>query len=443
MKINGVRFSEEEIEVLREFASQAKEADLPAKFDVRLCDMSKIDQSAFEDKLFEAQLNVTRTSDDFIIRTNPIVDAIEAEETPAAFGENKDDPVSNIEILGEIDSGLYGKIFKARQVDLDREIALKIIKPEWQRSADALEHARKLARVDKHPNIVTTYAVQRVTIPQHGENLPAILMEWLDGETVAVRLAGPKFSPQELRRICSGVLDGIEHIHAQGIAHGDLHLGNVILESDCTPRIIDIDASKDLSLMKLSTISRDGAVGADVDYCRRLIYMVFAHGFAFPSVVDQLDADLVPASTLEELRLTLSPYLRGDTPIQRGTATVPSVIAETRDSIVGKTQQFIEENKPTSLHGLITNSTIEVCSELRGERFTIRGDCSEDIVRQRIADYEQLLDPIASALAVGCFWGGKQHCKLWSQCIEDITNVYEEGHVNTDRKVQRFGGAFC
>ncbi|MDP7016586.1 MAG: protein kinase [Pirellulaceae bacterium] len=63
---------------------------------------------------------------------------------------------SRIEILEEVDSGLYGKVYKAHQTHLDRIVAVKIIKPEWTHKADAVEHAGKLAKVDRHPNIVTT-----------------------------------------------------------------------------------------------------------------------------------------------------------------------------------------------------------------------------------------------------------------------------------------------
>lgn len=345
MNINGVRFNDYEVEVLREFVIKVKEAGLPSQFDIRSCNMVGVDSSAFESKLFEAKLNVRRTSSNFVIRVNPIVDAFEFEEATQA--NQAISATSQIEIIEEIGSGLYGKVYKARQADLDRIVAVKIIKPEWNHRADAIEHARKLAKVDKHPNIVTTYAVQLVTIDGVGRDLPAILMEWLEGEKIGVRLSGPRFSTQEVRRICGGVLDGVEEMHNHGIAHGDLHLGNVILRSDCTPVIIDIDASKERSLMKLSAVSREGAVSADIDYCRGLLQKVFAHGFALPSLVNQLDADLYSASTLDEMRRTLEPYLRGETPVRTTVAADTSTMLETRDLLIERVQRFIEDdNRP-------------------------------------------------------------------------------------------------
>lgn len=70
-----------------------------------------------------------------------------------------------------------------------------------------------------------------------------------------------------------------------------------------------------------------------------------------------------------------------------------------------------------------------VCDELLGDRFSAKADC-ETSLQQRVADYDDLLALLSCAQGVGGFWGGEEHVNIWAQCIEDITNVYED---NKDR----------
>ncbi len=119
-------------------------------------------------------------------------------------------------LIGAIDSGLYGRVYKAEQVNLGRIVAVKIIKPDFPDVADAIAHAKKLVQIGPHNNLVTVFGVECVTIDKVGENLPAVVMEWLDGENLGRRLNGPRFTRQETRRICTGMFDAVEHMHAAG-----------------------------------------------------------------------------------------------------------------------------------------------------------------------------------------------------------------------------------
>ena len=63
------------------------------------------------------------------------------------------------------------------------------------------------------------------------------------GETLAAGLTGPRFAIEEVLSVCSQVIAGLQYIHGKGLAHGDLHPGNVILVADCV-KIIDTTAPK-------------------------------------------------------------------------------------------------------------------------------------------------------------------------------------------------------
>ena len=153
-----------------------------------------------------------------------------------------------------------------------------------------------------------------------------MVMEWLDGENLGVRLGGPQFGEEQVRRICVGVLDGVEHMHRKGIAHGDLHLGNVIVNNSCGPKIIDIDPNKDNSLARLSTISRQGALQSDIEYCQNLVFRVFSHGPFSIVTRNRIDVELRQAKTIEDLRKVVQRFLE----------------------VQPETQQYIEDQTPAS-----------------------------------------------------------------------------------------------
>ena len=125
----------------------------------------------------------------------------------------------------ELASGGMGIVFIARDVTLQRAVAVKIIRPELA-TADAAElflhEARILARV-RHPNIVTVYHA--------GEALGLFyyIMELVDGETLHDRLRRGPLPPIDALKLGRDLLDGLETVHGAGIVHRDVKPGNIFL----------------------------------------------------------------------------------------------------------------------------------------------------------------------------------------------------------------------
>src|SRR5260221_7645298 len=116
-------------------------------------------------------------------------------------------------MLGEyVDSGLYGAVWKGRQLKPARQVAIKVVNPDYGQAFDALEHADGLVRAGQHPNIVTIYQVTRVKHPKTGDIVDAVIMEWLDGESLATRLGrSPLLSASDAKAICARLINGIGH----------------------------------------------------------------------------------------------------------------------------------------------------------------------------------------------------------------------------------------
>jgi len=130
------------------------------------------------------------------------------------------------EILSLVGAGGMGEVYRARDSRLERTVAIKVLPPDRSRSTDVRQRfereAKAIAKLS-HPHICAIYDVGR-----EGE-IEYLVMELLEGETLAERLAkGPVPLPQAMR-FGVEIAGALEKAHRQGIVHRDLKPGNVML----------------------------------------------------------------------------------------------------------------------------------------------------------------------------------------------------------------------
>jgi serine/threonine-protein kinase len=135
--------------------------------------------------------------------------------------------LGNYRITQKLGQGGVGEVWKALDLSLDREVALKILRPELAAVPDLVARFRTealaLARLS-HPNVATIHGF-------HTEgDTTFIVMEYIPGQTLdaLVRSFGPMRSARALP-LFSQVLDGIAHAHEHGLVHRDLKASNVML----------------------------------------------------------------------------------------------------------------------------------------------------------------------------------------------------------------------
>ena len=120
---------------------------------------------------------------------------------------------------------------------MDRPVAIKVAKKEENRSTEllstCLSEARRVAQL-KHPAIVNVLDVVRGDAETW-----YLVMEFVDGPTLAEIFADGQMSMTELVSILIAVADGVHHAHSQGILHRDLKPGNILLGKDGRPKIVD------------------------------------------------------------------------------------------------------------------------------------------------------------------------------------------------------------
>jgi serine/threonine protein kinase len=213
--------------------------------------------------------------------------------------------IGTVSIGPRVGSGLLGTVWRGRQEALRRDVAVKFIKPSMVAIGDAVAHARALAQVS-HSNVVTIYDVMRLLDPDTGELADCVLMEWLEGETLWKLLARPdRISANRALGLATQLLDGLAAIHRVGLAHGDLHAGNVVLTSE-QAKIIDINYFEAGTFSRLTATPKSDHRRADVESLIYLIGRLVRHSDLRSSEFGpQLDA-IHLASDLPEIRAALT-----------------------------------------------------------------------------------------------------------------------------------------
>jgi len=145
------------------------------------------------------------------------------------------------ELLEEIGRGGMGIVYRARQLNLDREVAVKmILRGPLASGADRERfrvEAEATARLD-HPNIVPVYEVGQ------SQQRPYFSMKFIRGRTLSSLLAERPLPPREAAQILAAVARGIHYAHQHGILHRDLKPSNILIDQHGQPHVTDFGLAK-------------------------------------------------------------------------------------------------------------------------------------------------------------------------------------------------------
>ncbi|MFE2998187.1 protein kinase [Nocardia sp. NPDC059246] len=215
------------------------------------------------------------------------------------------------ELIEPLGSGGMGTVWRAYDIALHREVALKEVRAEGDAgSAEVqrervLREARALARIT-HPNVVAIHHIVDTPAEKH----PWIVMELVAGGSLADRLDEGPMSPGQAAWVGRGILAGLRAAHAVGVLHRDVKPPNVLLRTDGSPVLTDFGIA---AVNDLTGLTSTGSVVGSLPYVA-------------PERLQGHEGN--PASDLWSLGLVLFAAVEGYQPMRRDTdvATLAAVL---------------------------------------------------------------------------------------------------------------------
>lgn len=144
------------------------------------------------------------------------------------------------EILAPIGAGGMGEVYRARDARLDRTVAIKILRTSLSDSEHLRQRFEREAHAVSslsHPHICALYDVG------HHDGMDYLVMEFLEGETLAARIRKGPLPTNELLRYAIELADALDLAHRQGLVHRDLKPGNIMLTRSGT-KLLDFGLAK-------------------------------------------------------------------------------------------------------------------------------------------------------------------------------------------------------
>lgn len=238
--------------------------------------------------------------------------------------------IGNFKILEKLGEGGMGEVYKGLDTTLEREIAIKVLRPEFSKQADIVARFRSeaiaLARLN-HPNIAMLHAF-------HEDSGQAyMVMEFVPGQTIAQIMSHTARLPwNSALGLINQVLCGLGHAHGKNIIHRDIKPSNIMLTSDGTVKIMDFGIAR---ILERSRMTKTG-------------FLVGTLPYMSPEQIQGKEAD--PRSDLYSAGLVLYKMLSGKAPFDKQSdyETIKAQVEE----IPGSLSEWVPELEPQIDHAV-------------------------------------------------------------------------------------------
>ena len=149
--------------------------------------------------------------------------------------------LASYEILALLGKGGMGEVYRARDPNLDREVAIKVLPEVVAQDEERIlrfEREAKVLASLSHPHIGAIHGFETVDATRF------LVLEYVEGESLAKRLSHGPMPIEEALETCRQIAEGLEAAHERGVVHRDLKPANVQLKADGTVKVLDFGLAR-------------------------------------------------------------------------------------------------------------------------------------------------------------------------------------------------------
>jgi len=270
--------------------------------------------------------------------------------------------IPGYQLLGKVGRGAMATVYKARQVSLDRIVAVKVLPKKMSENKEFVDRfymeGKAAARL-AHPNIV-----QAIDVGSTPDNYHYFVMEYIEGKTLYDIMQPPpvgenhSFSEDEALDITAQICDALAHAHERGLIHRDVKPKNIILTPEGVAKLTDLGLARDQDDKELAESEAGKAYGTpyyispeqirgevDIDY-RADIYSLGATMYHLLTGRPPFEAETPSAVMHKHLKQPLKPVDHINTALSAGIGEIVEVaMAKKREDRYASTRDMLEDLK--------------------------------------------------------------------------------------------------